>query len=142
LVCWKAESDIHLYLLRLFVPFQIENELNLEQKLAPIRELPTIQLTLRNFILPLIFAIQTAYCWNCFYKAQFLEYDDNYGLLINGFIISLATLIIVALIWFKKRQLIKDNSIATIIWTIIGSPITFILAALFYENIFGTTLAG
>jgi len=104
--------------------------------------LPAILLTLRKIILPLLLAAQTIYCWTTFYKAQFLQYDDNYGLLIHSFIIALVTLIILAVIWFRKRQLIKDNKVTTIIWTIIGSPLTFIVAAFFYDTIFGTTLSG
>jgi hypothetical protein len=92
--------------------------------------------------LPLLLTAQTVYCWIAFYKAQFLEYDNNYGLLIHSFIIALATLIILTIIWFRKPQLIKDNKVPALIWTIIGSPLTFIVAAFFYDKIFGTILAG
>jgi hypothetical protein len=85
--------------------------------------------------------VQTVYCWTTFYQAQFLEYDDNYGQLIHSFIISLATLVALTIIWFRKRQLIKDIKVAAIIWTFIGSPLTFIIAAIYYQTIFGTVLA-
>lgn len=109
---------------------------------AYIYVLPAILLRLRKIILPLLLTAQTVYCWTTFYKAQFLQYDDNYGLLIHSFIIALATLIILIVIWFCRRQLIKDNRVPVIIWTIIGSPLTFIVAAFYYDKIFGTTLAG
>ena len=100
------------------------------------------KLTLSKIILPLLLLTQTVYCWTAFYKAQFLQYDENYGLLIYGFVISLAVSFILTILWFCKRQLIKENKVATILWTIIGSPLTFILTALYYGQIFGTTLPG
>lgn len=114
---------------------------NPDRTLSP-EPLAAMLLTLRKIILPLLLTLQIIYCWTTFYKAQFLEYDDNYGLLIHSFIIALATLIILTIIWFRKRQLIKDNKVPLIIWTIIGSPLTFLVAAFLYEKIFGTTLAG
>lgn len=101
----------------------------------------TKQMTLRKTILPLLLSVQTIYCWNTFHKAQFLQYDDDYGLLIHGFIISLATLITLTIIWFSKRQLVRDNKIPVITWTITGSPITFFFAAIYYREIFGATLS-
>lgn len=87
-------------------------------------------------------AIQTIYCWISFYKAQFIHYDDNYGMLIHGFIIALFTLVIIAIIFVLKKDLIKDNKITINIWTVIGSPLTFIIATLYYEVIFATKLIG
>lgn len=99
-----------------------------------------MQLTFRKIILPLILILQTVYCWRCFYKAQFLDYDDNYGVLIRGFIISILTMIILIILWFKKKQIIKETIIANILWILLGSPLTFIIAIMYYENIFKASL--
>ena len=98
-------------------------------------------LSVRSFILPLFLTLQTFYCWTSFYKAQFLEYDDNYGLLIHSFIISLATLVILIIIWFRKRHWIISNKWLVMVWLISGSPLTFLVAAIYYQYIFGITLA-
>lgn len=99
-------------------------------------------MTLCKIILPLLLTVQTVYCWIAFYQAQFLQYDDNYGLLIHSFIIALATSVMLVIIWFLQPKQIKDNKLAAIIWAIIGSPLTFIVAAFNYEKIFGAILAG
>jgi hypothetical protein len=95
-----------------------------------------------KIILPILLLAQVVYCWKVFYDAQFLKYDDNYDSLIHGFIISLAALFILIILWFWRRQLIRDTKVATIIWIIIGSPITFILVALNYGTFFSGLLAG
>jgi uncharacterized membrane protein len=98
-------------------------------------------LNTKKVILPILLTGQTIYSWTFFYKAQFLEYDDNYGMLIHGFIISSVTLLILIIIWFRKRQWIKDTAEASIIWLCASSPVTLAIAAIYYQNIFGLTLA-
>jgi hypothetical protein len=95
---------------------------------------------LHLIIVALLLVIQTAYCWFCFYNAQFLDYDDNYGLLIHSFFIAFVTLILLLIIWLRNRQILKKVGSFLLIWLVSGSPVTFILAALNYESIFGITL--
>jgi hypothetical protein len=103
--------------------------------------LAAMLLSLRNIILPLMLTIQALYSWTCFYKAQFLEYDDNYGLMIHGFIISVVTLIVICLLWYYKARLFNFSRYVFICWLIVGSPVTFAFAAVYYQSIFGQTLA-
>lgn len=98
-------------------------------------------LTLRNIILPFVLTIQTAYSWTCYYRAQLLEYDDNYGLMIHGFIISVVTLVAIYFLWYYKAKWIAIDRIVFVLWLILGSPVTFVFAAIYYQDIFRTTLA-
>jgi EamA domain-containing membrane protein RarD len=94
--------------------------------------------TISKFAIPLLLSLQTFYSWDCFYESRFLEYDDNIGLMIDGFLLSLASVVVLIAIRFFRKDWIKANKLAIIIWLIIGSPITIILLAIFYSDIFGT----
>lgn len=94
-------------------------------------------ITIYRFAIPLLLSLQTFYSLYCFYESRFLEYDDNIGLIINGFLVSLASLVILVVIRFFRKNWIKANKLAIILWLIIGSPITMILLAIFYSDIFG-----
>jgi hypothetical protein len=100
-----------------------------------------MQLNLRNIILPFLLTIQTFFSWNCYYKAQFLEYDDNYGLMLLGFVVSVVTLIIISLLAYYKPRWISLNRYVFILWFLAGSPFTFVITAIYYQSIFGATLA-
>ena len=101
-----------------------------------------LKLKPHTIILALLMAIQTIYCWYCFYQARFLEYDYNYGLLIHGFFISLVALVTLLIVWFRNRQILKKSIALVIAWLVFGSPITFVICSLFYEAIFGARLMG
>ncbi|HYE56168.1 MAG TPA: hypothetical protein VD996_15070 [Chitinophagaceae bacterium] len=98
-------------------------------------------MNLRNLIVTLILLAQTVYCWVAFYRAQFLAYDDNYGTIIHAFVISLFTLLALIVVLAVRTQWIKSNKILIILWLIMGSPITFFVASVLYENIFGGKLS-
>lgn len=51
----------------------------------------------------------------------------------------MATLMMLTITWYRKQQLISDNKVTAIIWIIIGSPITFIVAVFFYGKNFKST---
>lgn len=93
--------------------------------------------TLSMFALPLLLSLQTFFSWYWFYKSKFLEYDDNISLMIDVFLLSLSTAVILFVIRSLKKYWIKANKYAIMFWLIIGSPITMILLAIFYINIFG-----
>jgi hypothetical protein len=97
---------------------------------------------IQKIILALVLTLQTIYCWRCLYGAQFLQYDDNYGLMIHAFIISLLTFFSLLLIWFMRRQWIKVNSTSVIVWLFVGSPLTIAIAVLYYQDIFKNSLPG
>jgi len=98
-------------------------------------------LSLRNIILPFMLIIQAAYSWTCYYRAQFLKYDDNYGLMMHGLIISVVALVAICFLWYYKSKWIAINRFVFAIWLLLGSPLTFILVAIYYQDIFRTTLA-
>lgn len=101
-----------------------------------------VEFTPIRMITPAILLLQTVYCWFCFYQAQFLEYDDNYGMLIHGFIVSLLTAAVLWLITPFKPAWVKTDYRVWLAWLVLGSPLTFILAAVYYSLIFGTSLKG
>jgi hypothetical protein len=92
----------------------------------------------RNIAIPVCLLIQTIYCWWCFYKAKELPYDDNYGTIIHAIFISMAGWVVLRM--FKARWFGEFNIRPVIFWTwiLIGSPVTFIIAFIFYRNIFGS----
>ena len=99
-------------------------------------------MTTSKIIFPIVLTLQTIYCWISFYNAQFLPYDDNYGLVISSFLISLFALFVLILFWFIKRPVIIKNKLPILIWIAIGSPLTFIIVTFFYTDIFKASLAG
>lgn len=97
---------------------------------------------LRHITTPLLLLTQTLYCWYCFYQAQFFEYDENIGLLLHAFLISLATVVVVAILSYFRIRWVELNLWIWLIWVVIGSPITFVVAAIYCSDIFGTILPG
>ncbi|MES2726912.1 MAG: hypothetical protein V4643_07405 [Bacteroidota bacterium] len=79
----------------------------------------------------------TVFIWWQLYSAQFLAYDNNYGVLISAFLVSVLATIILAILWFKARPLIKRNVLPTILFLLASSPITVALVFYFYNNLFG-----
>jgi hypothetical protein len=84
-----------------------------------------------------ILLLLTIYIWQLLYSAQFLPYDENYGVLIYVFIISVLVTVILTILWFKARSFIKQNSIETILFLLVNSPLTIALVFYFYIEIFG-----
>ena len=79
----------------------------------------------------------TVFIWRQLYSAQFLEYDDNYGVLISTFLLSVFSTIILTILWFKARTFIKQNSLATALFILASSPLTIALVFYFYHDLFG-----
>jgi hypothetical protein len=88
----------------------------------------------------LILLLLTTFIWVQMYQAQFLPYDDNFGLLIMIFLISVALLITGGVLLVRKTKLIRQNLIWTILFLIINSPVTIFLVVMNYELVFGTHL--
>src|SRR5688572_5567681 len=92
----------------------------------------------RNFIMTFILLVQTVYCWITLYRAQFFPYDDNYGLMVHAFLVSLFTSFALIVVLAARTRWIKSNKVSIIVWLIVGSPISFFVASVFYESIFGS----
>lgn len=93
-------------------------------------------------LLVIILLGQTIYSWWCYYQAQFLVYDDNYGLIIHGFLMSLFMFLGIVILWIWNKYFIRSVKYPLIVWSIFGSPVSFIIAALNYNSIFGNSLSG
>src|SRR5690349_18040837 len=93
----------------------------------------------RKIILLIILLIQTLYVWYCMYNAQYLPYDDNYGLILHAFFVSLFVSVMLSIVWIWKRKWLRNSKFVLISWFILGSPVSVaIVTIFFYRNIFGT----
>ena len=96
---------------------------------------------LLRIILPLVLILQTIYVWYCFYRAQFLEYDDDYGLIFHAFFISVLVMFVLISLAIWWRPLMERYFWVTMAWIFLGSPVTLIIALLKYQEIFGANLS-
>ncbi|MES2381097.1 MAG: hypothetical protein V4538_08655 [Bacteroidota bacterium] len=79
----------------------------------------------------------TVFIWWQLYSAQFLVYDDNYGVLIYAFLVSVLATIILIVLWFKARAFIKQNALPIILFLLASSPVTVLLVLYFYNDLIG-----
>lgn len=79
----------------------------------------------------------TVFIWLQMYSAQFLAYDENYGVLITSFSLSVLASLVLTILWFKARTFIEQNSFATILFLFMSSPFALIFVFYFYHDIFG-----
>jgi hypothetical protein len=82
----------------------------------------------------------TALIWEQLYSAQFLEYDENFGQLIEIFLVSTALLVNGIVMIVKNSELVRTNLIVSILFLLINSPLTIFLVVSNYDTIFGTGL--
>jgi len=95
-------------------------------------------ISIKRFSISILLSIQTIYCWWCFFKAKELPYDENYGIIIQAVIISIATWIFIKIMRIKWiANIIINNSIYWS-WILLGSPLTFIILIIFYKDLFGS----
>lgn len=85
--------------------------------------------------------IVTSVIWGQMYYAQFLPYDENYGMLVNAFVISVVVFCTGVILLFRKTKLIRQHLPATIVFLVINSPVTVAAVIFNYRSIFGTHLA-
>ena|SRR5690349_12918656 len=96
-------------------------------------------MTLRTFIIPILLITQTLYCWWCFFEAKHLPYDENYGILIQAVLVSIAAWVVIRMVkarWFGQQ--LQVSAAVFWSWLMAGSPLTFILGLVFYRNLFGS----
>ena len=93
-----------------------------------------------NIIYSTVLLLVTLTIWTFLYKAQFLEYDENYGNILSAFFLSLVATIFLTVLWFKWRNIIKTSKWQTILFLIISSPLTIALISINYPTILGTML--
>ncbi len=79
----------------------------------------------------------TVFIWHQLYSAQLLEYDENYGVLISTFLLSVLATLFLTILWFKARTFIEQNSFVTILFLFMSSPLILLFIFYFYHEIFG-----
>jgi hypothetical protein len=94
-------------------------------------------LDLKKLFLRLILSAQTTYCWWCFFETQSLPYDDNYTMLLSAIFISAITWITIGVLWKWKRDWLDIAPKKLLLWAVVGSPFAYILAFIFYSDLFG-----
>lgn len=96
---------------------------------------------IKKYILPIFLLLEVLYVWHWLYKAQFYQYDENYGIILHCFFISFLTLL--ALIGFTiyKQQLVRQHALAIGLWFLIASPVSLFLVMINYKAVFGAGLA-
>ena len=82
----------------------------------------------------------TIFIWAQLYRAQFLDYDLNFGQLIVVFLISVILLVLGIVLLFRKTKIVKDNLVTTIVFLLLNSPLTIVVVVMNYEKIFGIAL--
>lgn len=60
--------------------------------------------------------------WALMVFAKFAPYDDNIVLLGLSILISLIVTFSIVLIWFLKRQIVKESALITILFPLSSSP--------------------
>jgi hypothetical protein len=93
---------------------------------------------------PLLFSIAlgliTILIWSILYHVQFLAYDENYGALIQAFLLSSATLIWIVIITWRNPQFIRKCWWQTLGFMLLASPFTVIILATNYKAVFGAAI--
>jgi hypothetical protein len=75
--------------------------------------------------------------WALMLIAKYEEYDVNYGLAINAFLISLAITLIIIILWFRRKLIIKRSSVLTMIFLITSSPLSLFVFIELYGKFIG-----
>lgn len=94
----------------------------------------------KRILYSLALGIVELYIWYTLYKAGFKDYDENFGLLIHAFIVSLAAHVIVAILWFMRNKTARDAKYQHFAFLVIASPATVVLVMMKYELIFQISL--
>lgn len=91
--------------------------------------------------MPILLVIEIIYVWYGLYRAKFYEYDDNFGVIIHCFLISIVTLIALTVLFFYRRQVFKQNALILFFWFILASPFTVFIVIMNYKAIFNAELS-
>lgn len=84
-----------------------------------------------------VLLILTIVIWYSLFISKYHEYDDNIADIFVAFSLSTISFVILIIVWFAKRDIIRTNKWSTIIFLILNSPLTILLVIIYYEKIFG-----
>jgi hypothetical protein len=96
--------------------------------------------TARKIIFSIAVLAEIICIWYWLYNAQLLPYDDNYGALIDAFLVSLLATVVLSFMWFKQRPWILQSLYLSIVWMVLGSPVTVIVVVFYVYDILGIHL--
>jgi hypothetical protein len=88
----------------------------------------------------LILLLLTVLIWVVLYRAQFLEYDLNFGQLMMAFLISGGLCILGIVLLLRKIKIVRANLVITLVFLLVNSPPVIIVVAMNYEEIFDIPL--
>lgn len=94
-----------------------------------------------SYILSIVLVFSTIFIWVNLKGAGSLPYDENYGLLLVALIASTITSFMLLYYYFKAREVVFKNWLASIGFLLSASPIYVVYVCFHYEEIFGLTLA-
>ena len=92
---------------------------------------------MKKYWYSVILLLSITFIWYLMFLAKYEEYDTNYGLAIDAFVMSFVLLLLIVILWFTKRETIKSNKIITILTFITSSPISIILFIIIYNTFIG-----
>jgi len=90
-----------------------------------------------KIILNLIYLIIGLDIWINLYRAQFAEYDKNWGIVLTAFGLSALTFTVLTILGFKRKHWFRDNLASTTIFLLTCSPITIGIIIFNYSLVFG-----
>lgn len=94
----------------------------------------------QKIIYSLTLLVTASTIWLLLYNAQFLDYDDNYGNIITAFFLSVLATVLIIVMWFNWRYIIKTVKWQTVLFLVFCSPITVGIVIYYYSKIFGAML--
>ena len=86
-------------------------------------------------------ACAIVFIWASLYTAGDLPYDENFGVILSGGLVSLSSQIILIVVYAFRRIYITENVFAVVLFMITSSPVPLLCVLYHYELIFGKTLA-
>jgi hypothetical protein len=96
---------------------------------------------LTKYIFPVLLFLEIPYVWHGLYSAQFHAYDDNFGILLHCFFVSVLTLLAIVGLTIYKWHLVRQRALIIMCWFLTASPITIFLVVTNYKTVFGSGLA-
>ncbi len=68
-----------------------------------------------------------AIIWLHTYWAHQDEYDENYGDFIYGLLISTIASIVIAILWLKRKDFVRESKGITLLFYLTSSPLSIVL---------------
>lgn len=86
----------------------------------------------------IILCLSSIIIWILMLMSHRVEYDLNYELAIYAFLLSLVSTVMIVILWFMKKRIIKESFKITIAYLIFSSPISIFLFIELYGKLIGS----